>query len=466
MHLTDTIASVATGMTDAGIGIIRVSGNDAVACAEAITEKPLSAFSPNSIRFNRILDRAGNVMDEVLVSVLRSPHSYTGEDTVEINTHGGRLVMESVLARLLEAGKGRVRLAEPGEFTKRAFLNGRIDMTMAEAVQDIICAKTSFAVRNAAAHLGGALSSKIRDMREKLLHESAFIEAALDDPDVYEEALASYGDTLLSVIQAVQAQIRMLSESYDEGVLRKDGISCAIIGPPNAGKSTLMNALAQADRAIVTDVPGTTRDVIEETVRIGELLLRLQDTAGIRDATDAVEQIGVARAKERAHLAELVLLVIDVCDHPETKARELLSFTEGKQTLVLLNKTDLVSREVTDGVIARLHERYGADLKIIPVSLLHGTGEDRIRQTLERMFFSGALVEKEDVYLTNFRQKEALTEAYDSLDRVGDAIRNAVSEDLYVSDLMDAYEALGRITGETIGDDLADKIFATFCLGK
>ena len=466
MRHADTIASVATGMTDAGIGIIRISGDAAVACAERITEKPLSGLPPNSIRFNRILDMSDRVTDEVLVSVLRAPHSYTGEDTVEINTHGGRLVMESVLARLLETGKGSLRLAEPGEFTKRAFLNGKMDLTMAEAVQDIICAKTAFAVQNAAAQLGGALASRIRDMREKLLHECAFIEAALDDPDVYEEALASYGETLYSVTDAVQTQIRRLLDGYDEGVLRKDGISCAIIGPPNAGKSTLLNILAQVDRAIVTDIPGTTRDVIEETVRIGDLLLRLQDTAGIRSSQDAVEQIGIARAKERALQAELVLLVLDVGGMPEEDTREMMSFLEGKRCVVLLNKTDLVPSGVTERVKNNLKEQYGETFPVIPVSFLRGTGTDAVKQTLEEMFFSGTLVEKEDVFLTNLRQKEALLEANDSLNRVKDAIRDAVSEDLFVSDLMDAYTALGRITGDEIEDDLADKIFASFCLGK
>lgn len=466
MRHADTIASVATGMTDAGIGIIRISGNEAVTCAEQITERPLSGLLPNSIRFNRILDHTGRVTDEVLVSVLRAPHSYTGEDTVEINTHGGRLVMESVLARLLEAGKGSVRLAEPGEFTKRAFLNGRIDLTMAEAVQDIISAKTTFAIQNAAAQLGGALASQIRDMREKLLHESAFIEAALDDPDVYEEALVSYGETLSSVTDAVQKQILGLLDGYDEGILRKDGISCAIIGPPNAGKSTLLNILAQADRAIVTDIPGTTRDVIEETVRIGELLLRLQDTAGIRTSPDAVEQIGIARAKERAQQAELVLLVLDVCDMPEEHARELMSFIEGKRCVVLLNKTDLVPPGVAKHMKDKLKEQYGETLPVISVSFLRGTGTEEIRQTLERMYFSGTLVEKEDVFLTNLRQKEALLEANESLNRVKESVRDGVSEDLFVSDLMDAYAALGRITGDEIEDDLADKIFASFCLGK
>ena len=466
MRHTDTIASVATGMTDAGIGIIRISGEEAVACAEQITERPLTGLDPNSIRFNRILDETGRVMDEVLVSVLRAPHSFTGEDTVEINTHGGRLVMESVLARLLETGKGRVRLAEPGEFTKRAFLNGKIDLTMAEAVQDIICAKTVFAVQNAAAQLSGALALRIRDMREKLLHESAFIEAALDDPDVYGEELESYGETLLSVIDTVQRQIHGLLEGYDEGVLRKDGISCAIIGPPNAGKSTLLNLLAKTDRAIVTDIPGTTRDVIEETVRIGDLLLRLQDTAGIRNAQDDVEKIGIERAKERATQAELILLVLDVCGHPEQDAEELLSLAGEKQIVVLLNKTDLVPEDVTERMRNQLKARHGEKLTVLPVSLLRGQGTDVFKQVLEQMFFSGALVEKEEVYLTNLRQKEALTEADESLEHVKDAIRDTVSEDLYVSDLMDAYEALGRITGETIGDDLADKIFSAFCLGK
>ena len=466
MRQTETIASVATGMTDAGIGIIRISGDAAVACAERITERPLSGLDPNTIRFNRILDETGRALDEVLVSVLRAPHSYTGEDTVEINTHGGRLVMESVLERLLKAGKGKVRLAEPGEFTKRAFLNGRIDLTMAEAVQDIICAKTVFAVQNAAAQLGGALALRIREMREKLLHESAFIEAALDDPDVYGEALESYGETLLSVINAVQKQIHGLLEGYDEGILRKDGISCAIIGPPNAGKSTLLNLLSKTDRAIVTDIPGTTRDVIEETVRIGELLLRVQDTAGIREARDDVEKIGIERAKERAMRAELILLVLDVCGYPEQDAETLLSLAGEKQVVVLLNKTDLVPDDVTDRIRNRLKERHGKTLTILPVSLLRGHGTDALKQVLEQMFFSGALVEKEEVYLTNLRQKEALAEADESLEHVKDAIRNTVSEDFYVADLMDAYEALGRITGEAIEDDLADKIFSAFCLGK
>ena len=472
--MDDTIVSIATSMSDAGIGIIRLSGKDAVLLAEQVLEKPLTENAPNTIRFNRVKIGEEGLLDEALVSVMKAPHSYTGEDVVEINTHGGRLVMERVLTRLLQSGKGSIRLAEPGEFTKRAFLNGKMDLTKAEAVQDLIGAQNEFAVENAARQLGGELERQVRAMRETLLHEAAFIEAALDDPDVYEEALDGYGKTLAGVISEQLRQMDHLLSGFEEGALLKDGIRCAILGKPNTGKSTLLNLLAGCELAIVTDIPGTTRDVIEETVKLDDLLLRVMDTAGIRHSEDAVEQIGIERAKKKANEADLVLLVIDATAEMDT---ELMEMTQGKKTVVLFNKTDLLSDKelkkaekdylhwITDCYHDRTKTGWSSPLWI-RTSLKDGRGMDKLKDCLKELFFHGKLCAKETFYLTNIRHKEALEEAREHLLCVLSATEASASEELYAPDLMAAYAALGKIIGEAVEEDLLDKIFSEFCLGK
>ena len=468
-----TIASIATSMSDAGIGIIRISGKDAISCAEAVLEYPIADREKNTIRFNRVKIAKDALSDEALVSVMRAPHSYTGEDVVEINTHGGRYVMECVLENLLRKECSRIRLAQPGEFTKRAFLNGKMDLTKAEAVQDLIGAKNDFALNNAARQLRGALAGIVSGMREKLLHEAAFIEAALDDPDVYEAELEGYGDRLKSVVTDALGQMDHLADSFEEGALRKDGIRCAILGKPNTGKSTLLNLLAGEERAIVTDIPGTTRDVIEETVRLDDLLLRVMDTAGIRSPGDEAEKIGIERAKMRAEEADLILLVIDATDRADM---QLLEMIQKKKTVVLFNKTDLSDEEA----ITRTEETYrrwlldssddGSGRPFSPVwirtSLKEGKGTDRLKDVLKDLFFRGELCAKEEYYLTNARHKEAVEAARKSLQCVLLAVNEGASEELFQPDLMDAYTALGTITGETVEEDLLDKIFSEFCMGK
>lgn len=468
-----TIASIATSMSDAGIGIIRISGKDAISCAEAVLEYPIADCEKNTIRFNRVKIAKDTLSDEALVSVMRAPHSYTGEDVVEINTHGGRYVMECVLENLLRKESTRVRLAQPGEFTKRAFLNGKMDLTKAEAVQDLIGAKNEFALNNAARQLRGALAGIVSSMRETLLHEAAFIEAALDDPDVYEAELEGYGERLESVVTDVLGQMDHLADSFEEGALRKDGIRCAILGKPNTGKSTLLNLLAGEERAIVTDIPGTTRDVIEETVRLDDLLLRVMDTAGIRNPGDEAEKIGIERAKTRAEEADLILLVIDATDRADM---QLLEMIQKKKTVVLFNKTDLSDEDA----LTRTEETYlrwlsessddGSGRPFSPAwirtSLKEGKGMDRLKGVLKDLFFRGELCAKEEYYLTNARHKEAVERARNSLQCVLLAVKEGASEELFQPDLMDAYTALGTITGETVEEDLLDKIFSEFCMGK
>ena len=469
----DTIVSIATSMTDAGIGILRISGSDAISCAEQVLEKPLANREQNTIRLNRVTVSGEGLLDEVLVSVMKAPRSYTGEDVVEINTHGGRLIMERVLEMLLRKGRGRLRLAEPGEFTKRAFLNGKMDLTKAEAVQDLIGAQNSFALENAARQLNGALSAHIRAMRESILHEAAFIEAALDDPDVYEDALNGYAKTMEITATDLLRQMDQLLAGFDEGALRKDGIRCAILGKPNTGKSTLLNLLAGKDRAIVTDIPGTTRDIIEESVMLDEMLLRVMDTAGIRNAQDQVEQIGIERAKTSAKEADLVLLVIDATAPADT---ELLQLVRDKKTVVLLNKTDLVREET----LADLEEEYRRKLCAVSDDALNGqgpavwirtslkenTGTERLKEVLRDLFFRGELCAKEEYYLTSARHKAAIEDAKNSMLCVLRAVREGASEELYQPDLMDAYRFLGKVIGESVEEDLLDKIFSEFCLGK
>ena len=470
--MDDTIVSIATSMTDAGIGILRISGSDAISLAGRVLVRSVAENEPNTIRFNRVKVSEEGLSDEVLVSVMKAPRSYTGEDVVEINTHGGRLIMERVLQLLLREGQGALRLAEPGEFTKRAFLNGKMDLTKAEAVQDLIGAQNTFAVENAARQLGGDLAGSIRVMREVILHEAAFLEAALDDPDVYEEQLAGYGDSLKETVSNLLRQMDQLLVSFDEGRLRKDGIRCAILGKPNCGKSTLLNLLAGEERAIVTNTPGTTRDVIEETIRINDLLLRVMDTAGIRNAKNEAEKIGIERAKKSAEEADLILLVIDATAKPDPA---LFAMTQGKKTVVLFNKCDLLPEDELDRaeeacrqILGKAYDN-GADGECpiwIRTSFKNKTGTGALKDALQELFFHGKLCARETFYLTNIRHKEAIEEAKNSLACVIDAIEEGVSEDLYVPDLMDAYTALGKIIGEAVEEDLLDKIFSAFCLGK
>ncbi|EGC74060.1 tRNA modification GTPase TrmE [Lachnospiraceae bacterium 6_1_37FAA] len=394
-------------------------------------------------------------IDEVLVLLMRGPHSYTGEDTVEIDCHGGVYVMKRILETVIKYG---ARPAEPGEFTKRAFLNGRLDLSQAEAVIDVIQSKNEYALKSSVSQLKGSVLEKISEIRKEILYHTAFIETALDDPEHI--SIDGYGEKLQGTVEKLQGAIRRLLESADNGRIIKEGIQTVIVGKPNAGKSSLLNVLAGKERAIVTDIEGTTRDILEENIQINGISLNIIDTAGIRDTEDIVEKIGVDKAKDYAKDADLVIYVVDASRALDENDEQILEMIREKQALILLNKSDL------DTVITKeLLQKY-TEKPMIEISAKQEHGIEKVEHALKEMFFEGKVSFNDEVYITNIRQKTALQNAYDSLEKVIGSIENNMPEDFYSIDLMDAYEALGSITGETIGEDLVNEIFSKFCMGK
>ena len=454
----DTIAAVATAMAPSGIGIVRISGQDAFAVADRIyrgkKEKKLKEQKANTIHYGWI-EENGQTLDEVLVMLMKAPHSYTGEDTVEIDCHGGILAVRRVLEAVCRNG---ARPAEPGEFTKRAFLNGRIDMSQAEAVMDIISAKNEYALKSSLNQLKGSIRQVIEDIRKKLIYEIARIESALDDPE--HMSLDGYGEELSPVVKEQKQKIDRLLEKSDQGKLMQEGIKTVIVGKPNAGKSSLLNLLAGEEKAIVTDIAGTTRDVVEETVNIQGITLRILDTAGIRESSDQVEKIGIERAKEHAMDADLILYVADSSVPLDENDREILRMISRKKAIILLNKSDLEpvleSKEL---------EKY-VNAPILSISAKEREGLEELEARIREMFFQGDISFNDEIYITNARQKKALEDARKSLEYVENSIENQMPEDFYSIDLMGAYEALGTILGENLGEDLVNEIFSKFCTGK
>ncbi len=468
---TDTIAAIATAVSDSGIGIIRISGSDALLVADKVyrspkNQKKLSLAASHTIHYGYIYDE-DELIDEVMVAVMRSPHSYTTEDTVEINCHGGILVMNRILETVLHHG---ARLAQPGEFTKRAFLNGRIDLSKAEAVMDLIHSKNEFAMKASVNQLKGSVSAKVRSLREDILYEIAFIESALDDPEHI--SLEGYPDKLMAKTRGLSQELKKLIDSADNGKMLKDGIRTVILGKPNAGKSSLLNVLVGEDKAIVTSVAGTTRDVLEESIKLHGIGLNMIDTAGIRDTEDEVEKIGVEKARKYANQADLVIYVVDSSRELDENDEEIIELIRDKKVIVLLNKTDLESvvteeqikdkfREIYEG-----EEKHDDSLHVIRTSTKDNTGIDEFEKTIQDMFFAGRIAVNDEIYITNQRHKEALVEAYDSLKMVQKSLEDEMPEDFYSIDLMSAYAALGRIIGEEVGEDLVNEIFSKFCMGK
>ncbi len=458
---TDTIAAIATAMSPAGIGIIRVSGEDAVKIVHPLFHDKagrhvLSDYAAGTIHYGFLQDHE-QVLDEVMVSVMKAPASYTAEDTVEINCHGGILVMQKILDAVLKNG---ARLAEPGEFTKRAFLNGRIDLTEAEAVMDVIGSQSEYALRGSVSRLQGRLADEIHALREEILHELAFIEAALDDPEHY--SLDGYADILQEKLQNYMERLQRLIDSYEEGKLLRDGIHAVIVGKPNAGKSSFLNLLLGEDRAIVTDIPGTTRDTLEERVQIEGILLCLTDTAGIRDTGDPIEKIGVEKAKTALCDSDLVIYVADSSRPIDEDDRAIWPLLADKKVILLLNKSDLESKLTEQELIDALP----ADTKILRTSIPAQEGLQEFGDTLQEMFFHGEIFASNEVQIASLRHKEALRRAYESLREVEKSIAGHMEEDFFSIDLADACAALGEITGEQAREDLVDKIFAEFCMGK
>ncbi len=455
----DTIAAISTASAPSGIGIVRISGKEAIPVAAGIfraaSGKPLSGAKSHTIQYGHI-EAGGTILDEVLVSVFRAPKTYTREDLVEINCHGGTLVMQRVLEAVLNAG---ARMAEPGEFTKRAFLNGRIDLTQAEAVMDLIGSENRMAADSALSHLGGAMRRKIVSLREKILYETAYIEAALDDPEHYD--LPGSGPELEKKLREVLGEIRHLLDSADEGRIVREGIAVVILGQPNVGKSTLLNLLSGEERAIVTEIAGTTRDVLEDHVMMNGIPLRVMDTAGLRETDDTIEQIGVERARACAGRADLILYLIDGTGPLSETDRNNLRDLTGKKVILIRNKTDL-EEAVSD---EELHALL-PDAPYVRMSAAEGTGQAELSGKIREMFLKGEVRQSEEVYITNIRHREALAAAAESLACTLQAIADGMPEDLYTVDMMDAYAALGRIIGEDVDEDLINEVFEKFCMGK
>ncbi len=461
MESKETIAAISTGMTNSGISIVRISGDEAFLVIDKIYrgKATLSGAMSHTIHYGFIVDME-NTIDEVLVSIMRAPRTFTGEDTVEINCHGGMFVTQKILATVIKNG---ARLAQPGEFTKRAFLNGKMDLTQAESVMDVIQSQNEYALHSSIGQLKGNLKRKIEGMREMILYHTAYIETALDDPEHVD--MENYGKELLPVIEKISEDVRRLIESADAGRIMKEGINTVILGKPNVGKSSLLNALSGYDRAIVTNIEGTTRDVLEEQVRVGGIVLNLMDTAGIRETSDEIEKIGVDRALKYAEDADLILYVVDASRLLDENDEKILDYIYDRKFVILLNKSDL-NVQITQEILQnRIKEKYEENF-IINISAKNGTGIEEFVEVLKKICFRGELRLNEEVYITNLRQKEALQRAREALGKVEESIGMGMPEDFYSIDMMDAYEALGTITGETVGEDLINEIFSKFCMGK
>ena len=458
---TDTIAAIATGMTNSGIGIIRISGPDSVFIADKIFRAgkkniKLENVESHTIHYGFIFDRE-NMIDEVMVSVMRGPRSFTAEDTVEINCHGGILIMNRILELVVKNG---ARMAEPGEFTKRAFLNGRIDLSEAEAVMDVISSKNDLALKSSVLQLRGFVSDKIKKLREEIIYEIAFIESALDDPEHI--SLEGYPEKLGIKVDHLLKDVDKLISSSDNGKIIKEGINTVIVGKQNAGKSSLLNLMVGEDKAIVTDVAGTTRDILEENISLHGISLNIVDTAGIRSTDDIVEKIGVDKAKKIASEADLIIYVVDSSVDFDENDFEIIDMIQNKKCIVLLNKSDL-KQKITE---KDLQDKLNRDTIIIKTSTKENTGIDEFEDTVKKMFFKGDINLNDELIITNMRHKEKLIDAYESLKQVKKSLEDRMPEDFYSIDLMSAYSSLGAIIGEEVEDDLVNEIFSKFCMGK
>lgn len=491
--ITDTIAAISTALSDSGIGIIRVSGSEALSSVNRIFvnakyERKLLGYKTHTIHYGYIVDYdyickyddlhanidfsegklsedvRNHILDEVMVSVMKGPHSFTKEDVVEINCHGGVMMVKKILENVIKTG---VRVAEPGEFTKRAFLNGRIDLSEAEAVMDIIHSKSEFALKNSVKQLKGSLSQKIKELRSKMIYEIAYIESALDDPEHYD--LTEYPEELRKKILFIQDDIAKLIDSFENGKVWSEGINTVIVGKPNAGKSSLLNAIVGTDRAIVTDIPGTTRDTIEENVMFHGINLHMIDTAGIRNTEDTVEKIGVQKSIDHIEDADLVLYVVDSSVPLSEEDMDIMNLVKNRKCIVLLNKNDL-EQIVSENVIREMFSNIDANafdnVHIISSSTMKENGMDAFSKLLSDLFINGYVKMNDEVVITNIRHKEALMASEESLQKVLESIDMCMPEDFFSIDLMSAYSSLGYIIGEEVGDDLVQEIFTKFCMGK
>lgn len=454
-----TIATISTAMSESGIGIIRVSGPEAVEIVSRIYrskggKKDINKVPTHTIHYGYIYD-GEELIDEVLVMVMRAPRTFTGEDTVEIDCHGGVYAMKRVLETVLKNGG---KTASPGEFTKRAFLNGKMDLSQAEAVMDVIQAKNEYALKSSVEQLKGSVQKAVKEIRKDLIYHIAYIESALDDPEHI--SLEGYAQELLGIVEKSQKEIAHLLKSASDGKIIKEGIRTVILGKPNAGKSSLLNVLVGENRAIVTDIEGTTRDILEEYINLHGISLRMIDTAGIRETEDVVEKIGVNRARDMAKEADLILYVVDSSRPLDENDEEIISMLDSRKAIVLYNKTDLEPKVDMETLKNRVNR------PVISVSAKEETGIRELEKEIKNMFFSGEISFNDEVYITNARHKEALMEAAESLGLVKNSIEMDMPEDFFSIDLMNAYESLGRIIGEAVGEDLVNEIFSKFCMGK
>lgn len=458
---TDTIAAIATGLSSSGVGIIRVSGEDAIKIVDLIyrnkkEQRVLLNFKSNTIHYGFIFDD-DKILDEVMVSVLKKPNSFTTEDTVEINCHGGIIVMNRILDLVIKKG---ARLAEPGEFTKRAFLNGRIDLSEAEAVMDLIASKNDIAYRNSVKQLRGSLYHKIRALRKDILYDIAFIESALDDPEHI--SLDGYSETLKMKTDQLIKDVNQLLSSAENGKIVSQGINTVIVGKPNAGKSSLLNLLVGEEKAIVTDIAGTTRDILEDDINLHGITLHIIDTAGIRSTDDLIEKIGVEKAKKYSKDADLILYVVDSSVSLDENDYEIIDMIQNKKSIILFNKSDLCSKISVEDIKKYLNE----NTIVIKTSAKDHTGMEEFEDAVKMLFFKGEIQFNDDIMITNLRHKEALQETLESLIQVKKSLDADMPEDFYSIDLMSAYASLGKIIGEEVADDLVNEIFSKFCMGK
>lgn len=461
MENRDTIAAIATGMGNAGIGIVRISGKGAIQIADKIfigkNNKKLSESKSHVAHYGKIYD-GEELIDEALVLVMKAPHTYTKEDVVEIDCHGGAYITRRILELVINKG---ARPAEPGEFTKRAFLNGRIDLAQAEAVIDIINAKNDYALRSSVKMLNGRLSSKIKKMREDLIYNIAYIEAALDDPEHI--SLDNFVDKFVITVDKLINSVDNLLASVDNGKLFTEGVRTVILGKPNAGKSSLLNTLAGAEIAIVTDIAGTTRDALEEQINLNGITLKLIDTAGIRQTEDIVEKLGVDKSRKFAKEADLLIYVVDSSTSIDENDMDIISMINkagNNNVIVLLNKSDLEAETTCEDI--KKYMKY----PVVNISAKEQSGIEELERTIVDMFMGGQISYNDEMMITKVRQKDALKQARESLMLVKEGIESCMPEDLLTIDLMNAYEELGKIIGESVEDDLVNEIFNKFCMGK
>lgn len=452
-----TIAAVSTPPGGGGIAVIRMSGEDAVEIADKVFRgADLTRVPTHTVHYGHIVDSSGEVIDEVLVTVMRAPRTFTREDVVEISTHGGAAAPRRVLEEIIRAGAS---MAEAGEFTKRAFLNGRIDLSQAEAVIDIINSKTETAHKNAERQLEGALSEKINALRGKILDMAAHMQVAIDYPDEELE------DITVSDIRRITAacieETDKLLDGAEQGRILRDGIMTAIVGKPNVGKSSLLNYLAREERAIVTDIAGTTRDIIEEYVNVGGVPLRLVDTAGIRETDDEVEKIGVERSKRSIDSADLVLVLVDGSKMPEAEDYEIIDSTDDKKRIILVSKSDIGDEDCINKLKA-----YAPGAAVISISVINGEGMLELENEIKEMYDIGSIAQSEGAVVTNMRHKQALIRAKEAFERIVGAVDEGVPQDILTIDINEAANALGEITGAVVTDDIVDRIFHEFCVGK